>query len=563
MQELFVIETERVRVAWGGPRVAGAGPLRAEGLRPGATVRVVTGAGERAEGAQVAVARVRLVEEGRYTLLVQSLTGAPVDIRHRDPVVVNGLAAGDGGRVVHGRLTFGSQVGTSLFTIVVGGVAEVAFSVTVAPVKVTPADVATMRRDVEETAAGLGAAYLRTTTTGATRDPGRRPGRPVWAALLRSSLAALDAALAHVALRPREDAARTPAGVRADRLARPDAALVGALRRGGGTGPRERVGDVDVRRTLPAHPFRPHTDTPAHRWLRARIDAARRRVGTLLREEAQGRPGLRRARTRAELAAAASTLDRLAAQAPLAGATPDRPPAAPPLVLRRAPGYTEAYAALQALETALNLGGGPLRATPLDLATLYEVWATLEVVKTAATLLETDPAPALEAAGWGVALTLRGGHAAAARLRGPDGTTLRIARAPRLDAAPALLAQRPDLLLTVARPGRAPRLFVLDAKYRRDDSPLYRRRHGAPGPPEDALGALHRYRDAIVRPGPRGVERPIEQAAALFPYREPAEGSFQSSRLWTGLPEIGVGALPLLPGQTRYLEAWLRTILRG
>jgi hypothetical protein len=185
----------------------------------------------------------------------------------------------------------------------------------------------------------------------------------------------------------------------------------------------------------------------------------------------------------------------------------------------------------------------------------------LTVVRTVGEVLGVAPEPALRAAARGVALTLRSGHAAAARLRGPDGTVVRIAHAPRLDAAPALLAQRPDLLLTVVRPGGQARLFVLDAKYRRDDSAAYRRRHGAPGPPEDALGVLHRYRDAIVRAGPRGVERPVEAAAALFPYREAAPGDFERTRLWRGLGEIGVGAVPLLPGETGYLARWLRSIL--
>jgi hypothetical protein len=139
--------------------------------------------------------------------------------------------------------------------------------------------------------------------------------------------------------------------------------------------------------------------------------------------------------------------------------------------------------------------------------------------------------------------------------------TVRLAYEPRFPVAPGLLAQRPDLLLTVERGGTPPRLYVLDAKYRRDDSAAYRRRHGAPGPPEDALGDLHRYRDAIVRVGPGGVERPVAVAAALFPYREWAPDAFVESRLWTSLGTIGVGAIPLLPGGTGLLMRWLQCVL--
>src|SRR5690606_41483964 len=102
---------------------------------------------------------------------------------------------------------------------------------------------------------------------------------------------------------------------------------------------------------------------------------------------------------------------------------------------------------------------------------------------------------------------------------------------------------------------------ALAACARDDVSAAHSRRHGAPGPPEDAPGALHRYRDAIVRAGPAGVERPVETAVALFPYREPEPGAFGRSRLWASIAEIGVGAIPLLPGAAGYLARWLEGVI--
>jgi len=64
--------------------------------------------------------------------------------------------------------------------------------------------------------------------------------------------------------------------------------------------------------------------------------------------------------------------------------------------------------------------------------------------------------------------------------------------------------------------------LVFDAKYRVDSSPEYVERYKTPGPPEDALNIMYRYRDAIVdsvkvsgsevRP-----KRTVIQAAAAFP----------------------------------------------
>lgn len=127
----------------------------------------------------------------------------------------------------------------------------------------------------------------------------------------------------------------------------------------------------------------------------------------------------------------------------------------------------------------------------------------------------------------------------------------------RFAARPGLLAQRPDILVTVE--GSTTRHFVLDAKYRRDDTAGYVRRFGAPGPPEDALGDLHRYRDAIRNR--RSGERIVEQAVALFPYR--AGEAFAGSRLWTAIEHVGVGAIPLVPGVTDYLMRWLAEVLES
>ncbi|MFB3134039.1 MAG: hypothetical protein ACE10K_16090, partial [Rhodothermales bacterium] len=51
-------------------------------------------------------------------------------------------------------------------------------------------------------------------------------------------------------------------------------------------------------------------------------------------------------------------------------------------------------------------------------------------------------------------------------------------------------------------------------------------------------------------------------AVALYPYREEEPGLFEKSRHRRMLDEIGVGAIPLLPGETMHLEAWLGDVLK-
>ena len=233
------------------------------------------------------------------------------------------------------------------------------------------------------------------------------------------------------------------------------------------------------------------------------------------------------------------------------------PPAPTPRLLS-APGYAEAYAASRALDLSLAVAEGAVPHATRDLWALYEMWSYLTLARTVARLLD-QPLPArafFRAEHRGIRFLLRRGRRHAVTLwRG--GLRVTVTYNPRFAARSGLLAQRPDLLLTVKR-GAVTRRFVLDAKYRRDDGARYVRRYGAPGPPETALGDLHRYRDAIVEPA---GGRTVEEAVALYPYRVDESEAFTESRLWASIERIGVGAIPLVPGATDLLDRWLRRVL--
>ena len=536
METLFTVETAALRLTWSGPprpaadrpaplvvRAAGAGWVRLDG----------SDAADRAERPVV------LEEETSYPVLVQSLTGEPVALGHRDPVVVAGLVSGDGGRVAHGRVRFGSQAGRTRFALSAGGRREVEVEATVAPTKLTWADVEAMRAEVEAAAAGLAVASLRPATL-AGGGAETAPAPPVWLAALAASVADLETALSEIDRRPVRETVRPARPVRADRLRRPAPETLAAARRGGEAA------------VLPGRPAALTDDTAAHRWLGAALDRLLSRLDALDGAEARRRPTARRAVVRREVAELAGRLRRLRALPVLGGA--GMPPASPPLVLRRRPAYAAAYDALRASSRGLDLGGTGLDVATQDLAVLYETWAGLAVVRAVADGLGVPAPPALRVDAEGADLRLRPRQTVTVE---GGAVTADVEVQPRFPAPPALLVQRPDLWVTVRRAGRAPVRAVLDAKYRRDDSAGYRRRHGAAGPPEDALGTLHRYRDAIVGPG--GAAGVVDLAAALFPGDDDA--AFRSSRLWTSLDALGVGAVPLRPGRTGALRALVERLV--
>ena len=98
--------------------------------------------------------------------------------------------------------------------------------------------------------------------------------------------------------------------------------------------------------------------------------------------------------------------------------------------------------------------------------------------------------------------------------------------------------QRPDIVLRFQHAGWPELIVVFDAKYRVDGSRNYVRRFGLPGPSQEAINALHRYRDAIVVSSEqRGLERPVVRGAALYPLNASRfAGEFAASPLLAKSP---------------------------
>lgn len=123
----------------------------------------------------------------------------------------------------------------------------------------------------------------------------------------------------------------------------------------------------------------------------------------------------------------------------------------------------------------------------------------------------------------------------------------------------------PDVGLSISVEGwREPFELIMDAKYRLDTSPAYVEKHGAPGPPEDAVNVLHRYRDAILvslGPGRPRDKRSVIVGIALFPFQDPL-GEYEGHTFFRSLEQVGIGALPFLPSRQEYVANYLRQLLR-
>lgn len=559
MGDLFRIRTDRMELAWGEPR--GSAPAPLAGATPPPARLVVT---PRRAGAvpEVTAADPRLFEQTDYRVVVRATDGGRVRLAHRDPVLVGEIAEEDGGRLALGYVNFGSQVGSSEFTVLVDGAPELDVEVEVFPTKLDYAtDYEHLVAEVQEILTGLAVEYLRSTFRLGTGAWAPQPTHVEWLALLRHVVADLERALAHVAAHPVRGLALEPSLVRASRVKRVDAAVRSAVRRGAGRGafaPLE--GGLRVRERLEEPRARPTLDTPEHRWLARQLERIVGRLARLRREEATREPGARRDRTIEELAALERRVAGLTRLEPLAAATGDPPAGFASLGLLGAPGYREAYRACLVLSLGLRLEGGPVRLSLKDLALLYEYWCYLALLRIVSE--ETGhPVPVRDlfrVTERGLHVGLRKGNETAISFGAPGDRRVTVRYNPRFAGDAVLVPQRPDVVVTIEGPGWPGLHLLVDAKYRVDASAEYAARYGSAGPPEDAINVLHRYRDAILESeSGRRPARAVVEAAAAFPLHAPAE--YRDGALWRALERLGVGAIPVLPND----EAWLREWLRG
>ncbi len=473
--------------------------------------------------------------------------GPPLTLAHPDPKLRAALRDATGkGRVLAGVLDLDGRVGTLDLDLRRAGRRALRLRLEVFPSKMG------FREDFDRMLADLGSHRLTDVlellpaTSVGRRLEGDRPRSLV------ERLQIFDQFFEPVERAVRQIARQAHTGLAAvardrptDRLRRPDAGTRSAARRGGG--PQIAVHGVALPARLPDGHREATFDTPANRFVARALRSLAALVGRLRAQRggAWDDPALR-----ARLEARLGALRRLLALDFLRG-LPDRAEA-PDLVVQRAPGYRELLRSYRRALLGFSVVAGDVSMGLRDLWALYELWCAVRVEQELSRLL----GPGQGRLRRGPADRDRDGEGVCF----PDGTRLR-AQARAADGS----GHTPDLLLELQRPapggGDARFRLVLDAKYRL----TFGVEQGRPfaRPPQDALNAIHRYRDALVEHGPRGALRQVYGGVVLFPH--PDERAFMADprSAWAQFSTLGVGAVPLSPGQGDALRQWLGGVVRA
>ncbi len=125
--------------------------------------------------------------------------------------------------------------------------------------------------------------------------------------------------------------------------------------------------------------------------------------------------------------------------------------------------------------------------------------------------------------------------------------------------------QIPDYTISFKKDGfEKPFWYLFDAKYRFEEKPWQEEKSF--NVPQDAIGQLHRYRDAILHSEPSHTtyRSAIKNLGGVILYPYPLEEeSFLSNNYFQSLKEINIGALPFLPSKTKLVSEFLKELINS
>ncbi|MEK5034719.1 restriction endonuclease-like protein [Paenibacillus sp. FSL R7-0302] len=240
------------------------------------------------------------------------------------------------------------------------------------------------------------------------------------------------------------------------------------------------------------------------------------------------------------------------------------------LVLQMAPGYREVYRFYLMLLKGLSIQSDLLRLSMKDVAQLYEYWCFLKLNQLLGQKYKLVKQNIIRVNRSGIFVTLDRSQSAQMVYENPvngEQFILYYNSIPGTDQTPTL-SQRPDNVLTLKKKDAGQEKeykYVFDAKYRLNPAypgTPYEKRYKQPGPEEDDINTMHRYRDAIVyqEKSSGEYERSMFGAYVLFPY--PDEERFKSHPFYRSIELLNIGAFPFLPNATGLVEQFLEEIIR-
>lgn len=221
------------------------------------------------------------------------------------------------------------------------------------------------------------------------------------------------------------------------------------------------------------------------------------------------------------------------------------------LVLQMAPNYRDAFRIFLIISRGLTLYGKVYQMSVKDIATLYEYWTFLKLGQILGKHYEMISQDIVKVDRSGLFVILDTNQTAKRVFQHPVTKEKIILSYQKYSKTPTV-AQIPDSVLSIEKKGKDYRYhYIFDAKYRID----YGDGQTPPGPLEEDINTMHRYRDAIVSENGGTFEQTSFGAYVLFPWFD--DHTYQHHPFYKSIKKVNIGGLPFLPNATDLVETFV------
>src|SRR5690606_35535287 len=226
------------------------------------------------------------------------------------------------------------------------------------------------------------------------------------------------------------------------------------------------------------------------------------------------------------------------------------------MVMQMKVGYRDAYKIYLIVTRGLALQGEMFKMSVKDVATLYEYWTYLKVGQILRGKYEAIDQNIVKVTSGHLFVNLDQTPDAEQVFRHPQtGQKITLSFQKNTGKLPTV-TQKPDIMLEIEKNGKDYSYnYIFDAKYRIDFG------QDNPGPLEEDINTMHRYRDAHVtkRNGP--YERHAFGAYVLFPWHD--EDNYELHHFYRSIDEVNIGGLPFLPRTIKLVERLVERLVES
>jgi len=233
------------------------------------------------------------------------------------------------------------------------------------------------------------------------------------------------------------------------------------------------------------------------------------------------------------------------------------------LVLQLAPGYRDAYQIFLTVSKGLTLQSSIYKMSVKDVATLYEYWTYLKLGQILGNKYELISQDIIKVNRDGLHVNLEANQQATRVYKHPITSEKITLTYQKYEGNLPTISQKPDTMLSIEKKGEGYSFnYVFDAKYRIDfatEGTYYGNKYQTPGPMEDDINTMHRYRDSIVAEHGGPYERTAFGAYVLFPWNQ--EQLYEDHHFYKSIDKVNIGGLPFLPNATSLVERFVENLI--